>query len=537
MSKLQALRDGLARVGRFRSTIRLGSGASLTVSIVLWVLLVAFGLDVAADMGKLERAIMFLITAGFAVWSFRSFLLPALQTTETEEDLALLVEGKQGIHSDLIAALQFADGSRDQFGSDELRQAVIEQTHQMAGKIDYLRGFSRRELGQRAATLAVTLLVIGLICSAYPAHVGVFMKRFFLAGDHYPTDTMIANILSPGDKSPYGMPLVFDIEVKGVMPDKGRVEITADESGLRSTIDLEPVEGRPGIYSGVLERPMDHLTYQIFIGDAYTEPAHVKLIPLPVVNVDLEITMPDYVKGQFEAPVGRQKVAFEGSRVIPVVTSDKTLKSVSIRIEEKDYPLRKDGDRFVLDGDDSPLAAVTQTVRYDVQVVDVDDVSLAAPISGILQVRADRSPRVAGATPTRYVLPTAKPRIKYRAIDDYALAKVVAHVTVERAGVPPEDAEEGDLKQVADVTDHQSEVDGMFSVDLAPMDLKKGDRVAVVFEAFDYRGGLPGKSARSERIVFEVSDRAGVLAALGHLDADMNRKLDEIIRAQLGIGG
>jgi hypothetical protein len=537
MNRLQALRDGLARVGRFRSTVRRGSGASLVACVVLWVLLVAFGLDVAANMGKLERAIMFLITAGFAIWSFRRFLQPALQTVETEEDLALLVEGKQGIHSDLIAALQFADGSRNQFGSDELREAVIEHTQQMAGKIDYLRGFSRRELGQRGAMLAVTILVIGMIYSAYPAHVGVFVKRFFLAGDHYPTKTMIDEIVSPGDKSPYGMPLVFEIEVSGVMPEKGRVEITADGSGLRSSLDLDPVEEREGVYSGVLERPMDHLTYQIFIGDAYTEPARVKLIPLPVVNVELEITMPDYVKGQFEAPVGRQKVAFEGSRVVPVVTSDKKLKSASIRIDEADYPLRKDGDRFVLDSADSPLAAVTQTVRYDVQVVDVDDVSLAAPISGILQVRADRAPRVAGATPTRYVLPSAKPRIKYRAIDDYALAKVVAHVTVERAGVAPEDADEGEQQLVADVTNHVAEIGDMFSVDLAPMNLQKGDRVAVVFEAVDYRGSLPGKSARSERIVFEVSDRAGVLAALGHLDADMNRKLDEIIRAQLGIGG
>ena len=73
-------------------------------------------------------------------------------------------------------------------------------------------------------------------------------------------------------------------------------------------------------------------------------------------------------------------------------------------------------------------------------------------------------------------------------------------------------------------------------VRLEDLDLKIGDRVAVTIEAFDYRGAAAGKASRSERLVFQVTDRKGVLDALRELDAQMNKKLDQIINAQLGGG-
>ena len=66
--------------------------------------------------------------------------------------------------------------------------------------------------------------------------------------------------------------------------------------------------------------------------------------------------------------------------------------------------------------------------------------------------------------------------------------------------------------------------------------LLKGDRLFVSFEVTDYRGKLSGRSMRREPIVLEVSDREGVLEALRELDSEIERKLDQIINAQLGIG-
>ncbi|MEE3219369.1 MAG: hypothetical protein VX257_03855, partial [Planctomycetota bacterium] len=60
--------------------------------------------------------------------------------------------------------------------------------------------------------------------------------------------------------------------------------------------------------------------------------------------------------------------------------------------------------------------------------------------------------------------------------------------------------------------------------------------VSISFEATDYRGAGEGMTTRSDRLVFQVTDRAGILAASRQLDAQMGKKLDQIIKAQLGIG-
>jgi len=80
-------------------------------------------------------------------------------------------------------------------------------------------------------------------------------------------------------------------------------------------------------------------------------------------------------------------------------------------------------------------------------------------------------------------------------------------------------------------------LDGTINVELADLNLRIGDRVEVVFEVVDHRGSLEGKSTRSERIVYQVTDLKTVLAAQRELDAQMDRKLDQIIDAQLGGGG
>jgi len=57
-----------------------------------------------------------------------------------------------------------------------------------------------------------------------------------------------------------------------------------------------------------------------------------------------------------------------------------------------------------------------------------------------------------------------------------------------------------------------------------------------LIDAVDYRGELEGKSRRSEKWVFEVTDNAGGLEAMDRVTEQMDKKLDEILRAQLEAG-
>jgi hypothetical protein len=177
---------------------------------------------------------------------------------------------------------------------------------------------------------------------------------------------------------------------------------------------------------------------------------------------------------------------------------------------------------------------IQSTTRYQVDVVDEDDISPARRITGILQVRPDRKPRIVAATVINLVLSNAAPRIKFRAVDDFGLGQVAASITIIRSGVNEVDASKiivlhrfsPPLKTVADT----------IAIELAGFELKIGDAVQVTLNTTDYRGSLDGVVAEAEVIEFLVTSRAEFLAAMREVDAQTDEKLDRIIKAQLGIG-
>ena len=78
---------------------------------------------------------------------------------------------------------------------------------------------------------------------------------------------------------------------------------------------------------------------------------------------------------------------------------------------------------------------------------------------------------------------------------------------------------------------------------LAPLQLAKGDRVKITLEIVDNQRRDPasdqpsqGNVFRADPLVLEVSDEAGVLAAVSETDEQSERKLNELIQQQLGIG-
>lgn len=601
---LNALHSGLARVRRFRTSVRYGSAWARFASIVLWVLLGAFVLDVMFHMGRVERAIVLLFFLGMTIWSFGRYVLPAMRVREDPITLALLVERQQGIGSDLVAAIQFADGRRAQYGSGDLRQAVVDYTDEVSLGLNYLEGFDRNELLHRAIVLLVTVLVALIPVVAFPGHVAAFGNRLMLGSAHYPSDTKVdaITVMSPASaaggpafsqqvipgehtaRMPFGQPVRFIVQAHGELPDDGRVELEAKSSGLTTTVELLPSEDDPSVFTGELNRALDDLSYVVYLGDFYTEPLEIELIPLADVEVDLRIDIPDYAADRFDAGADDRRVALEGSTITPFVwANDKTLTSATITINGVAKEMTKVGDRFTLTGGDpgeNPLAYVTDDVRYEINVVDADGLSLDRPITGVVPVRADRLPRIGVATKTRYVVTNAAPQVRFRAEDDFGIELIRLHRSVVRDSSSPfspsdvgdpangggnngADANNADDTDSANA-DNQSDggaaggtdrvqkqqpivivqprggravLDGTINVELADLNLSIGDRVEVVFEVIDHRGSLEGRSTRSERIVYQVTDLKTVLAAQRELDAQMDRKLDQIIDAQLGGGG
>jgi len=538
MSEVTRIQIGIDRVRRFRHSIRTGSAWSAFSSVLILGLLAAMGLDILTDMGKLERSITLALLVALAVWAIRKFIAPILGIKETDIEIARMIERRHGLETDFVAALQFSDGSRAQFGSNELRDAAIQRASKLGSGLNYLTGFSRDELTKRMITLAICAVAFIAIAVDFPDHTKAFFNRLFLGNAHYPTDTRIVEIVTPGDYAPFGLPLEFQIKAEGVLPESGYITLKTRTTGLATTIELVPSPDNPAHYQGLLERAAEDFTYQVYLGDAYTHPRHVKLTPLPVVEVNFEVEIPPYAQSAFAEiqAMHRGIVALEGSRVIPRVTADKPLEEANITVADEVIALEKDSEAFTLKGSAHPLQFVTETVRWSVQVKDHEGLGLAQPMAGILQVRPDQPPTIGIATSTRLIWAGAEPTIRYKALDDYGLDQIHAFVALQRwqdgNAEPPAERK----IEVAIAENHAPELDGEYALNLSSMNLQKGDRLYVSFAVTDYRGDLLGQTTRSEPIILEVSDREGVIAALRDLDAELERKLDQIINAQLGIG-
>src|SRR5262245_10487730 len=126
MTRLAPLRDRLADLRRRRAAVRWGAGMAALGLAVLWTLAVAFLIDWALEMSKPQRAVMILSGVAVIVWAVRRFAGPWLRVTESELDMALLVERQQRIDSDLVAALQFESPEAPRWGSAQLETAVID---------------------------------------------------------------------------------------------------------------------------------------------------------------------------------------------------------------------------------------------------------------------------------------------------------------------------------------------------------------------------------------------------------------------------
>jgi hypothetical protein len=419
--------------------------------------------------------------------------------------------------------------------------------------------------------------VLGALVLMFPNHAAAFLNRLLLGSRHYPTRTVIEEIaindqnvpVAPADaapvKCPYGLGLRFKVHASGDEPEQGRVELTSTHSGLKTTVDLKKQSSAADglvVYQGELPKLVDSVEYALYLGDAWTDPAQLDVIPLPIVETKLTPTPPSYARGaekKTDAPEGARQIAvLEGSRVdVAIACRNKRLREATLRIGDETYAFKSTqassapAQQWSLPLEGTPLARVAGPLRYEIHVLDEDGMHLEHPIEGFIRIRADQRPRISADVVTRFVLPTAEPAIEFQTTDDYGISQLLVHVQAvagqgEQTGFespPTEPAEPEPVKTMtlralaAPLVHEQLPLKDTYRLKLTPLGLKKGDQLKVTLEAIDYRGSdTPGQSALSEPLVLQVTDESGVLAAISESDERSARQLDAIIQRQLGIG-
>ncbi len=477
MSPLQELHRRLAKLRRRRWMLRAGGALCALLLFVLWTLTLLFIFDWGLRLGSSARAVILIFSS--LGWAAIAFVLirPWFARRESETELALFVERQQHIDSDLVAALEFerlgaVPSARR--GSPLLQQAVLNRVGEMGRQVDVFRGVNYRPLIRRAGILGGSLLALGVLAVIFAPYTATFFDRLLLAETPYPTRTRITRLVINGQEYPpsarelvvrcsEGDPVELLVECAGVIPARGRVELWELDGNARGEEALQQdPEGISDTVSlrATLPRLLRNVGFQLHLGDAWTHPGQLQVVSLPRVQVSLHTIPPDYLQGVIPPTDGEpgalNATVVDGSRVVIRLSSSKHLhreQGATLTVGDKQFAFRRiepgeqaaspgksqpDSELWLLDDDASPLAAVSDTIPFEIQVTDVDGLQLASPLQGYVRRKADRAPKATLQVTTRSVLPDARPSILFGAVDDFGLAKLQLDVLRQTAEGKPQ---------------------------------------------------------------------------------------------------
>lgn len=555
VNELTLLHRVLRRLARRRRGLRLATALTGAAVGVLWGLAALFLLDWSLGMNVAQRWLALAMLAAVGVWAWRRFVSGWLAGGDTELDLAVLLERQQHIDTDLIAALQFERPEAVHWGSRELEEAVMERAAGISQETHFDEGIPRAPLQRRTAALAVTLLLVAAAVWQIPDYLEVFFRRLALAQAQYPTATVIERVeidgrTVSGDTSelrcPQGSPIRFEVACSGEIPRQGRIVLEGEKTGQENELVLRPHGELAGRFSATLARMQESSNCQVFLGDARTLPVRLVLVPPPVVETFFQVETPRYAgdrSGAREYRGLRHISVLEGSQVTVGIEADKPLRSAAVTVGDTQYAMTPSGGaegdntRWELPPPGTPFARTAEPLHFSVQVVDTDGLSLDLPLQGVIRVRADYPPRVTADALTEVVLPQARPSVAFEAADDFALRAITAEIAILRADGTSETPPPLEIYS-ADPAAPPRELRDTYRVELSSWELRKGDRLQLTVMAHDFRGtGQPGKSTPAEPIVFRVTDRQGILAAMAQMDRESAEQLEQMIERQLEVGG
>lgn len=576
MLSLAPLRSRLQALRWARRTVRWGCAWSQLVVCLLASWFLAFLLDWGLALSWASRAFLLGVWGLAGAWYLSTRLVPRLRQTEELEEVALLVERRQHIDSDLIAALQFESAPAGSQGSPRLTSAVVDYVAAFSRDLNVFDGFSWQPLPRNLAYAAASVLAALTVTAMYPAHTAAFWSRFWLGHAHYPTRTVIHQLELNGQilpvysprpvqlRLPQGEPLRIVAVCSGDIPETGRVELRGSPSGTTAVWTMKPDGAPRGTGpeapttgpSHSADTPttptqlfrteplplLESLRLRVWLGDAVSDPFDIVAIPWPVVELRWQLHGPAYARHDHpEIPSGaRQFAVLAGSRLsLELECLNKRLQRAELVIGSQRYSLQAvtQGSRTVWTAPpQTPLDHILAPVAFEIAVVDEDGLTPKPPVQGLIRLRPDRVPRVTANLVSRKVLPTAKPRLRYSAADDFGLARVLLRIEVTPAQGTPR-SEERIVWTRRDSDQPPLTLRDEVLVDLAPLQLHKGDQVQITLVAEDDRGPAPPQSASSEPCLLEITDRSGILAELLESDQQSARQLDAIILRELGIGG
>ncbi|MBI1347749.1 hypothetical protein GC163_15850 [bacterium] len=554
MNRLHGLRSRLQQLRLWRTAVRWGNAAAVLITVVVAFLAAAFLMDWSLHLAWWLRAIV-LIGFGATVSAvIHRWLWPWLSVRESLAEVALVVERAHDIDSDLVAALEFDEDRSLAWGSPRLSAAVVNYVAEFSESLDVYRDFDWQHLPKRAGLAFGSLLLTfgtGVLC---PAETHAFWQRFWLGSARYPTRTEMAELTINGQQIPVhhtgtyrlaipqGQPLELTLKLAGELPDNVMADVRSGDRRERTRWNLTATTAET--FQWRSSQLVETLQVRLLAGDAESDPVIIDVVPLPIVELTWTVTPPTYAQSTIVPPAStgsRTVSALQGSRIELLVSGkNKLLRSVSLKLDETIHtlqPTTSDAAATWRLPEGTALDSLSAPLKYQVSAIDQDGLSPQPPLTGEIRLQTDRVPHVAVAVVSRKVLPTATPVLSYGATDDFGLKSLTAQIVVVRMEGEQKTYDQPIWPNAGSPTrPNLRSVRGEYPLPLAAWQLQKGDEVRVTVVAADERGTFPSQVGQSEPLIFEVTDRNGILESLLEIDQQSARQLDEIIERELGIG-
>ena len=322
------------------------------------------------------------------------------------------------------------------------------------------------------------------------------------------------------------------------------MELCHPGRGPAANVPLELLRGRrrpdAGQYRGEYPGLNQSAHFQVYLGDAWTDPLALSVTPLPVVEIEAEVVPPVYARQSADEvqklPRGmRQFAVLAGSEVRLTLDSDRPLKAAEATIAGRHAAARCNApDATASDGAGSLDAGHRRHaagIRRRGNVVCDSGSRCGRPdlgrsrSEGIITIEPDQPPGIMADTKTPIVLPTGSPNIHYEATDDHALGCI--WLTWEAtSGEPPKRSKAATEKREGriEVCRFPPEAsprsrEGDYPLALQSLPLKPGDTLKVTFHVSDYRGPAPAATVDADPpLVFQVTDLRGFEASMYEAD-------------------
>ena len=559
MNPLALLQRRLHWLGRHRLLSRLAVAASNLLAAGLISLAIVFVADYLLALAVGPRTVCVVTLLLVLVWRATREAERLWQAHETPIDLALLLERRHRLDTDLVAALQFAAPGANAAGPNQLASAVIEHAAQLAAGLDYGSVIPWRQTWRHVRWGIGAVLTVVAVVIAFPEPTRVFGQRLLLGDAEYPTRTRIDSVTINGQPCMDGQSvtlaersaLVFSVACSGVAANDARVRLETWNAEETLWLPLQRTGGHESqVYHAEGPTLTEALKFRVQVGDARAFTGLLSPIPRPLVEVTTEIIPPDYARQVLDTELcgERQCSALAGSTIGFEVRSvnGKCLQAATLSLttggETTNFALVEEEGavwRWRPASAPSSWSQVRGDVSYRLDVEDADGLSLEQPVVGHITVRSDQPPQVTVATLHSLVMAQAKPIIRYQADDNFGVTRLVLHVRWESksAADDPMRSRTFDLP-LADSPARGTAlpVTGEFALPLSELELNIGDRLTITCEAVDYRDSPAGVAAISEPVTFLVADEQATLQAILATDAEAEHLLNSAIEHELGLG-